>query len=333
MSEAPADPGPLTVDAAVQSLLSPPAAQEETAPEVAEAPQEATEPEGEASSPEETDAEPVEPAEGAEAEAEQEAVAPAEPPKYWSKDAKEAFGKLPPDLQAVVLAQEGPREEAAAKAKADAAARIAEAQAEMGKVQQLAEQLATFLPEAIDTFRNRWGEDPDWVAYAQEHGAEAMTIAKAQHDAELGKLQRLAAAKQDADTQAHQAFLKTEFTRLAELAPELAPDAADPSKGLEQRQGVVKYLVEAGIPRDAIPSISAVEMTIAHKAKLWDEAQAKLKAAPPPTPKPAPRPAPVRPAAAQTGSPQQRAAVTAQNAFNLKPSVENAIELLLKKKA
>src|SRR5437773_1566221 len=43
-----------------------------------------------------------------------------EPPKYWSKDAKARFAELDPDLQAVVLSQEGPREAAAARTKAEA---------------------------------------------------------------------------------------------------------------------------------------------------------------------------------------------------------------------
>lgn len=320
------DNGALTVDAAIASLLPAEPVEQEAPAAPVEAAQEPTEPEGETSAPEEAEAEPVEPAEGEEAEAEPEPVVAAEPPKYWSQDAKAKFAELPPELQAVVLAQEGPREEAAAKAKAEAAAKVAEAQAEVGKVTQLAEQLADFLPQAVETFKSRWGTDPDWVAYAHEHGAEAMTIAKAQHEAELSQLSRLAAAKQEAETQAHQAFLKVEFAKLAEIAPDLAQDAT-------KRQAVVSYLVQAGVPQDALPQISAVEMTIAHKAKLWDEAQAKLKAAPKPAPVPAAKPAPVRPAASQAQSPQRSVLQQAQARFNLNPSRENAEALLLAQRA
>jgi hypothetical protein len=320
----------MTVDMAVTSLLTP---VEEQAPEAPQAAaEEATEPQGETSTPEEAQGEPAEPAEGEEAEAEGGAVAPAEPPRYWSKDAKEAFAALPADLQAVVLAQEGPREEAAAKVKAEAAAKTAEAQAEMGKVTQLAEHLSGFLPQALETFKARWGDEPDWVAVAQEHGAEAMTLAKAQYDAEKSQIAKLVEAKREADALAHQAYLKAEFAKLAELAPELAPDATDPKQGQEARQAVVKYAISNGIAEADIAHISAAEMLIARKAMLWDEAQAKLKAAP--KPKPAPlKPALVRPGAATAQSPSQRAAVSSQNAFNSKPSIDNAVALLLNKKA
>lgn len=329
MSEAPAPTeGPLSVDQAVASLLAP--AAEDQAPEApAEAAEDAQEPQGDDQTPEDASAEPEEQAEDAEADAEPEAVAPADPPKYWSKDAKEAFGNLPPELQAVVLAQEGPREEAAAKAKADAAARVAEAAAEMQKVTQLAEQLGEFLPKALETFANRWGADPDWVAFAQEHGAEAMTIAKAQHDAELSQLQKLNTAKATADEQAHTAYVKAEFERLAEIAPDLA----DPEKGPELRRATSTYLVEQGVDPASLKYISAAEMLLAHKARLYDELKAKAAQKPAPKPATAQKPAPVRPAAAQGGTPTSRSAVSAQNAFNSKPSRDNAIALLLAKKA
>lgn len=321
--------GPLTVDQAVASLLTPPT--EENAPEApTAAAEESTEPQGETSAPEEAQGEPVEAAEGEETGAEAEAVAPAEPPKYWSKDAKEAFAALPAELQAVVLEQEGPREAAAAKAKADATAKVAEATAEMGKVTQLAEHLSGFLPQALETFRSRWGDEPDWVAVAQEHGAEAMTLAKAQYDAEKSQIAQLVEARRNADNLAHTAYLKAEFAKLAEIAPDLAPDANDPKQGSEARQAVVKYVIASGIAEADVAHISAAEMLIAQKAMRWDEAQAKLKAAP--KPKPAPlKPGAVRPAAAQAQSPSQRQATSAQNAFNAKPSIDNAVALLLNK--
>lgn len=331
MSEAATpDPGPLSVDQAVAALTPEPV---DAAPEApVEAAAEPDEIEGETSSPDDADAELEELAQAEDAEAEP--VEAAEPPKYWSKDAKEAFAALPPDLQAVVLAQEGPREEAAAKAKAEAAAKIAEAEAETGKVTQLAGHLAEFLPQALETFRSRWGDEPDWVAVAQEHGPEAMTLAKVQYDAEKSQLQKLVAAKQDADTLAHQAYVKGEFTKLSVIAPDLAPDPADPRQGHELRQSVVKYAIENGVDESGIPHISAAEMLIAHKAQLWDQAQAKLATRPGPKPAAtAPRPAPVRPSAAQAQSPTQRTATSVQNRFNAKPDVDNAVALLLARKA
>lgn len=319
--------GPLSVEQAVAALTPQPVEQE--APEApVEAAAEAVETEGETSTPEEAEGEAEQPAEVEEAEAEPEPVVAADPPKYWSQDAKAKFAELPPELQAVVLAQEGPREEAAAKAKAEAAAKVAAADAEVSKVSQLAQQLGEFLPQALEVFQSRWGSDPDWVAYAQEHGAEAMTLAKAQHEQELTHLQRLASAKQNADVQAHEAFVKAEFTKLADIAPDLA----DPTTGGEKRQAVVKYLSDNGIDPGSIRNISAAEMLIAHKARLYDEAQAALKARP--IPKPAAAPAvrsPVRPAAAPAQTSTQRTAAQVANRFAQTRSVDDAVALLLSK--
>lgn len=322
MSEAPTPvEGPLTFDQAVESLVAPPA--QEQAPEAPqEAAEEVEEPKGEDQTPEDAEDAPEEAPEAEETEAEAEAVEPVDPPRYWSKDAKEAFSKLPPDLQAVVLAQEGPREAAAAKAKAEAAAQVQQADAEIAKVTKLAEGLAAFLPQAVETFQSRWGSDPDWLAYATEHGAEAMTLAKAQHDAELGQLQKLSAAKQEAETQAHVAFVKAEAARLVDIAPDLT----DPEKGGERRQAVAKYMVEKGVDPDSIKYISAAEMSIAYDAMRWRDAQATLKAAPPKKPTaPAPK-APVRPAAA---APQTSTTGTAAKRFAQTRSVEDAVALLM----
>lgn len=327
MSETPTtEPGPLSVDQAIAALTPEPV--EEQAPEAPVEAAEGEQAEGEASAPEEA-VEGAESPEAADEATEEEApVEAAEPPAYWSKDAKEAFGQLPPELQAVVLAQEGPREEAAAKAKADAAAQVQAAQAEVSKVVQLAEHLSGFLPQAIEAFKSRWGEAPDWAAYATEHGAEAAFVAKAQHEQELALLQQTAQATAIAQNEAREASVKAEFARLAEIAPDLA----DPVEGPKRRTEITTFLVNAGIPAEAIRDISAVEMALARDAKLYREAQAALKARP--TPKPAPVAAtrsPVRPAASASQSPQRSALQAAQLRFNLNPSAENAAALLLAK--
>jgi hypothetical protein len=68
---------------------------------------------------------------------------------------------------------------------------------------------------------------------------------------------------------------------------------------------------------------------------LWDRAQEARKAAkanPTATPQPVqrrPTPKPgARPAGSAAASPQRGGAVSAQNAFNSKPSIENAVALL-----
>lgn len=325
MSEQATEAGPLTVDAAIASLIPPET--EETAPEAPEkAAEEPEKPEGETSTPEEAEAEPEEQAEVEEAPEEPEPVAAAEPPAYWSKDAKAVFEAMTPEQQAVVLAQEGPREEITAKVKAEAAASTAAANAELGKVKALSEHLAEFLPKAIEVFQSKWGSDPDWVAYATEFGAEAMTIAKAQHDQDLALLQKTANATAEAQTQARDAYIKAEFATLAEIAPDLA----DPVEGPKLRTEITKFLIDTGLDAAAVRDISAVEMALARDAKLWREAKAALKAAPPKKPAaPAPK-ATVRPsAAAGAPNPSKQAA----NRFAQTRSVDDAVALLLAGKA
>jgi hypothetical protein len=329
MSEAPApaESGPLSVEQAIAAITPEPAS--EAAPE---APQEAAaepvEIEAEPSPAEETEGDAESAPEGEEGAAEEEPVVALEPPPYWTKEHRAHFASMSPEDQAVVLAQEGPREEIVAKVKAEAEAVRKAADAELGKVGKLAEELSDFLPKAIEVFQSRWGADPDWVAYATEHGSDAMVIAKAQHDQELALLQRTAKATEIAQTQAQQAFVKAEFATLAEIAPELA----DPTTGPALRTEVTKYLIDDGIDPAAIQNISAREMRIARKAMLYDKAQAALKAKPAPKPITAPATrAPVRPGAAPAQSSSRSSLQQAQSRFNLNPSVENAEALMLAK--
>lgn len=328
MPDAEASSGALSIDQAIDALVSAPIEpeQEPEAP-ISEAP----EPEQAAETSDAADdSEAVEPEDaGVETEdAEAEAVAPLEAPAYWSHDAKAKFSELPPELQAVVLSQEGPREEAAAKAKQEAAAEVAAAKKQLEGVQTLAEQLNAFLPEAVATFRNRWG-DPDWAKVAEEQGADQAFILKAQYDREQQQLVQLQQTQAQAQAEAQRAFVQTEFEVLAEIAPDLAPDRKDPSKGSEARQRVSQYLVNSGIPVEALNTISAREMVIADKARRWDEAQAALKAKPKPAPT-VPQRATVRPAAAPVASPQ-RAAEVAKNRFAQTRSIDDAVALLVSK--
>lgn len=318
--------GPLSVDAAIASLIGEPV--EDTATEAPIEAAEGEQPEGETSAPEETEDGAETPAEGDEAAGEDGPVK-LDAPLYWKPDAKEKFSALDPALQAEILAQEGPREEAAAKAKAQAAAEVAAAQKDRAGVTALAEQLSTFLPQAVQTFQQRWG-DPDWAKVAQEQGAENAFVLKAQYETEQKQLAQVAHAHQTAQTEAHKAYVQTEWKQLAQIAPELAPDVADPTKGVDVRQKVTKFLVDRGIPQEAVARISAMEMSLAHDAMRWREAQAALKA--PKTPKAIPavaQRAPVRPAASVPQSSPQRNASVAANRFAQTRSVDDAVALLM----
>jgi hypothetical protein len=262
----------------------------------------------------------------AEGDEEQGAVERLAPPKYWSKDAKARFAELGPDLQAVVLSQEGPREAAAAKAKAEAAQVKQAAESEMAGVHALAEQLHGWLPQALNTLNARWGANPDWVGYAERHGAEAMSVAKARYEAERGQLARVAQATAAAEARSHQAYVASEFQRLRDLDPELC----DPKRGDELRAEVARYLQGRNVPPRALLKISALEMSIARKAMLWDQAQAKA-ANPRPAPRadaPATRPLARGGAAAGPVDPKARRAQAAKTRFAKSRSIEDAVALL-----
>lgn len=281
--------------------------------------------EGAASAPEDALGEAENPGQdGDETDAQEGAAELLEAPKYWPQDAKADFAelaKLNPALAAVVLAQEGPREAAAAKAKDEAAQARAAAERELQGISRFAEEVSAFLPQAVQTFRSRWGDNPDWVAYDQQHGAQAMSLAKAQYEAERTQLQQVAQASQVAEAKAHEVYVAGEFKALQQIAPDLA----DPKEGPARRTEIAQYLKDQKIPEPAIRNISAMEMVLARKAMLWDRAQAK--SAPNPTPKPAPAPGrPLARGGAATGpaDPAAKAAAAAKARFGKSRSIDDA---------
>lgn len=319
-----AESAPLSVDQAVASLLAPATEthEEEAAPVEAEAPAEEIEAPTEG---EDAVSEAEAPGDDSEAEEVEAPVVALDPPAYWSKDAKAKFGELSPDLQAVVLEQEGPRETATAKARQEAADARKAAKQETDGIRQLAEQLTSFLPQAVETFNQKWGgPEPDWAAVAQQHGADQAFILKAQFDNEQKQLQQLTQAKQQAALEARKVTLREENDKLT----------GTPLEAIPARQEVAKYLSDSGYSPDELNGATARDLLMAHKAMKWDQAQAAAKAAPKPTPKPAPvaaKPAPVRPGAALPQVSSNRMATTAANRFAQTRSVDDAVSLLLAK--
>lgn len=236
-------------------------------------------------------------------------------PRYWSKDAKARFAELDPDLQAVVLSQEGPREAAAARAKAEA-----------DEARQLAAELANLLPEAAQRFVAQWGGEPDWAVIAQAHGVEAMAEARAQYEGEKARLEQAAQVATFAQRASHQAYVAGEFDRLKALDPELCC----PEGGAERRTEVTRYLHDRGFAPDALMQISAVEMSLARKAMLWDQAQAKAGASNSTRrpDRPATRSLARGGASAGPVDPQVRRAAQAKSRFAKTRSIDDAVALL-----
>lgn len=322
MTETPTD-GAISFEQAVESLIpqeqqpEPEAAPVEAAPEE----DEETVSEADPNPAEDTSEAQDEPGDGEEAEEPAEAAAePVDAPQWWDAEAKTEFSKLTPEAQAIVFAQEAKREQVTAKAKQEAAEARQKAEHEIAQVGRFAEALTAEIPKWQAAFRSKWGDNPDWVAHAQAVGVEQMTLDKLEWEQERAQLAEAKSAAEAAEAKAYQAFLEAEEAKLAETP--LADKSA--------RQEVAKYLIEGGIPAEQLKHVTAQELTIAHKAMLWDRAQAAMKA---PKPKPA---APVRSAVKPTPAPaqssKQRAASQIANRFAQTRSVEDAIALLLNPK-
>jgi hypothetical protein len=177
-----------------------------------------------------------------------------EAPKYWSKEAKARFAELDPELQAVVLSQEGPREEAAARAKAETQAVRGEAIQQVELAAELIEALTEALPEAYGQWQAAWQDAPDWAAIAQTHGIEAANAAREQFAAEQARFARAQAAA----AAAGQARQQLEAAREVVALRELEPDLLQEGRGDELRGEIGRYLLEKGVAPEALPHISAI---------------------------------------------------------------------------
>lgn len=324
MSEAPdaiaAEPGPLSIEQAVEVLVKP----SEDAPETAQEPsaQEPTE-ESDVQSTDDDAGEPVEAEAGEDAETQEPEAPVVDAPHWWTAEQKALWKDVPAHIQAVVAEQETNRERATSKAKQEAAEARNRLEAEAKGMGDVKSRLEAIIPQAEAAFASKWPEVIDWVATAQEHGVEQTQLWKLQYEQEQQTLQRMKAAREEAEAREFQNFVQAEFAKLPEIEPELV----DPAR----RKSVVEFLSERGVPPEQIRNAGALELSLAYDAMRYRASQAKVKAAlasPKPTPAPATRA--VAPAAAvQPVSQQKRAVEQATGRFNAKPTVDNAVAALL----
>lgn len=200
------------------------------------------------------------------------------PPKSWSAEDQAAWAKVPPEVQEVIAKREADRDRAVQEATTKAGRAAAEVKTLAEGYTQVAAQVTDDVTRAARDWQARWG-NVDWVAYANQD-PQAYIAHKAQADAERQQIveyaQYLEKVKADADKAAklaRDAFLTEEWTKLAELSPELA----DPKEGKARRAEVIEYLGVQGFAQEMLADISAAEMTIARKAMLWDNAQKAAK--------------------------------------------------------
>ena len=274
-------------------------AAEEQAPET-----EAVEVEEDYQEPEDT-GEPEEAPEEA-PEAEEEAPEPVvEAPHYWPADKKAEFAKLPPELQALVAEQEAGRvravnqaQQQAVEARKAVEAEIAQTQAVNQRLTQAAEAAESYHSRVIPDLGMTW-EQVDWQAWFAQDRATAAAY-RAQYDAEREDIQRIQAAKDEAEQTAYRQFLQAEALKLPEVAPELV----DPVKGPKLKADLGQYLTSKGYTQDRIGRFGALDLSLALKAMMFDAAQANAQALKSAPQKPAAPARPVRPAAAASAPTQ-----------------------------
>lgn len=245
-----------------------------------------------------------------------------EPPRWWSKERKDRFRELPPDLQAVVFEQEETRERVVAKAKQESAEAKKTAETQAAKLAQQANILDQLIPHAFKTFQDRWA-NVDWTKVAQQVDPAEYNRLRAQHEQEQQTVRALAENQRVLQGRQFEEFVKAEAAKL----PTIAPDLVDAKLGLARRESLGKFLVERGFAADRINAMSAEEASIAYDAMRWRQAQAKATTLSKTKPAPAPSAA-VRPTAARTGSTQSRSTADAASRLSKTGRIDDAVAVL-----
>jgi hypothetical protein len=280
MVDAPAaDTGVLSIDQAVTALSAPPKKEKEPAAETVEATPASEETEIEADPTAENVAEPEEAIED-ESEAEQEESeseveeaqqTSLEPPRFWDAKQKELFRGLSKEAQETILAHEDLRSAATSRALQEATEKRKAADGEASRLAQLAGDLDKLLPQAKQRFKSRW-EGVDWNAVIDQYGADQALKLKNEFEAEQTEIQQLEAAKVKVTLENTKRHVADRLVKLQTTCPDLV----DTKEGPARQQQLVTYLSGLGVPsKVVIEAASDVELGIAYKAMLWDQAQAK----------------------------------------------------------
>lgn len=226
-----------------------------------------------------------------------------EPPKSLTAEEREAFAKLPPEAQQMIVRREGDREKALFRQSEELAEQRKAAEAERASYQQQTteyltrlQQLATLAIPDMQEFQKL--QDVDWVS---QNPAEAVVL-----EAKLKSTQARIGAIQNEMTQLEQRRAaeldrqRAEFTaKQAEILKTKIPEFADDAKRGDLVSKIRADLVDRGFNDREIGQVSDARLVeIALDAMRWRQHQATLrsaqaKAATPPAPrvqKPGPAP-------------------------------------------
>lgn len=253
-SDTPANEPEAPVEAA-----SEPESEEEIAPDEA----------GESGEPETVAADEEVPDETAE-QVDDEPVPVVDPPLYWSAENKDKFAALPPDLQEVLKTEWQNGERVTNQKMEEAAAARKAAEKEAKAFAEITERVSAATEAAERSFGDKWaGATPEFWAKLARENPENYTAYKAQFDADQFDLQQAKAAREDAARVQRDNWMKEQAEQLKTRIPPLA----DPKAGKQVSDRITQYMLDQGVPEQALSDIAAVGFEFAWKSMLWDEAQ------------------------------------------------------------
>jgi hypothetical protein len=247
---------------------------------------------------------------------------PIEPPRSWTKEARERFASLPRETQEYLASREQERDVATRRSQNEAAEQRKALEAERTKVEQARVQYEAALPEAMAALNAQHAEQfPDVKTYADveklaREDWPRYVLWDAQQKRIAGTRAQLAAAseRQALDKQTKFAdFAKRE----SELFAEKVPEAADPEKFGKLKDAALTTLRDLGFTDDELGKMWRGDMELSlhdHRLQLLLRDGVQFRAARAAAKNPTKQPVPpvVRP-----GTSQPRGAAAAQLVANL----------------
>lgn len=268
---------------------------------------------------------------------------PIEPPRSWTKEAKERFASLPRDTQEYLAAREDERDRDFNRRQTESAEKLKGLTAKEQQVEQARQQYETALPALMQQLEQQYQgqfadiksmEDvtklaqTDWPRYVL-WDAQQKQIAAVQQQVKTAT---------DRQTQEKNSKLSEFIKSEGELLKAHVPELADPAKAKTLQEAVVKLLTDTGFSDDDLGKMWRGEKEVSlhdHKfqrvlreAALYRSAQAKAKAA---TTKPVPQVQ--RPGVSQPRGAQQDAVIQGlTKQLEKSGSAKDAAKLLMERR-
>jgi hypothetical protein len=205
----------------------------------------------------EPDAAPPQEAPGETQEADPPEQAPIEPPRSWTKEAKDRWQSLPRETQEYLATREQERDREIRRSQNEAAEKLKGASAKEQQLEQARQQYEQALPALLQTLhQNQAGEFADVKTYADvERLASEDPVRYLKWDAAQKKIAAVAQEVRAAqERQAHEQHGKfSEWSkREDELFAEKAPEAADKDKAAKLQGAAVEVLRDLGFTEDEL---------------------------------------------------------------------------------